>query len=95
MEFKPLYDNILVKLDVSEKKSHGGIILVDNERKDTREGNVMAIGSGRLNADGSLSKLSLKVNDNIIFGQHSGIKITLDNNDYLILREAEIFGVIK
>jgi len=94
--FKPLYDNMLVELDTAEKKTETGIIIsIENEHNSTRNGKVIAVGEGRLNSDGTTSKLLLNVGDNVVFGQHSGISIQFDGKDYLMLREPEIFGVIK
>ena len=95
MQFRPLHDNVLVKrLDTTEEKI-GGIIIPDTAKEKPQEGEVVAVGQGKRLENGKLATLDVKAGDRILFGKYSGSEIKLDGNDYLILREDEVLGILE
>ncbi|MFA5074639.1 MAG: co-chaperone GroES [Candidatus Babeliales bacterium] len=91
----PLYDRVLIKRMESEQKSAGGIIIPDTAQEKTQIGIIEAAGEGKINNDGSLRKLTLKKGDKILFGKYSGTEIKLEGQEYLILKEDEVLGIIQ
>jgi len=91
---KPLYDRVLVKRVEEEDKTPGGIIIPDTAKEKTQVGAVVAVGEGKVNNDGSVRKLSVKVGDKILVGKFSGTEVKFDGQEYLIIREDEILGVV-
>jgi chaperonin GroES len=95
MTFRPLHDRVLIER-VEEKESvKGGIVIPDTAKEKPQEGQVVAVGSGKKEKDGKVIPLDVKVGDRILFGKYSGTEIKIDNDDYLILREEEVLGVIE
>ncbi len=95
MKLRPLHDRILIKR-VEEKESvKGGIIIPDTAKEKPQEGEVVAVGNGKKTEDGKLVPLDVKAGDRVLFGKYSGNDIKLDNEEYLILREDEILGVLE
>ena len=95
MTFRPLHDRILIER-VEEKESvKGGIVIPDTAKEKPQEGQVVAVGSGRKEKNGKVIPLDVKVGDRILFGKYSGTEIKIDDEDYLILREEEVLGVIE
>ena len=95
MKVKPLYDRLLVKRIEEKEQKRGAIIIPDTAKEKPMEGKVIAIGSGRIEKDGSRSKLEVKVGDRILFGKYAGTEIKIDDKDHVILREEEVLGVIQ
>jgi chaperonin GroES len=96
LNIRPLYDRIVVKRqNESESKSDGGIIIPDSAKEKPQRGEVAAVGHGKRLEDGKLVPLEVQVGDQILFGKYSGNEIKIDGNEYLILREDEILGVIE
>ncbi len=95
MKFKPLHDRILIKRLDEETKTKGGIIIPDTAKEKPLEGEVIAIGKGKVMDDGSRRGLDVKVGDRILFGKYSGNEIKIDGIEHLILREDDILGVIE
>ena len=94
MTVRPLHDRILIKR-VEEKESiKGGIIIPDTAKEKPQEGEVIAAGNGKKTEEGKVIPLDVKAGDRILFGKYSGTEIKLDNQEYLILREDEVLGVI-
>ncbi len=91
----PLYDRVLIKRLESEQTSAGGIIIPDTAQEKTQMGLVEAAGEGKLNNDGSITKLKVKKGDKVLFGKYSGTEVALDGQEYLILKEDEVLGLIK
>jgi len=91
---RPLHDRILVKRIDQEEKTKAGIIIPDTAKEKPQEGKIMAVGSGRRD-DGTIVPLDVQVGDRVLFGQYAGTEIKLDGEDYLILREEDILGVIE
>ena len=95
MTFRPLHDRVLIKR-VEEKESvKGGIIIPDTAKEKPQEGEVIAAGNGKKTEDGKVIPLDVKAGDRILFGKYSGTEIKIDNEDYLILREEEVLGIIE
>ncbi len=95
MKIRPLQDRVIVKRIAEEEKSKGGIIIPDTAKEKPQEGKVVAVGKGKVNDDGKLTPLDVKVNDRILFGKYSGTEINVDGEEHLIMREEDILGVIE
>ncbi|TMA55661.1 MAG: co-chaperone GroES [Deltaproteobacteria bacterium] len=95
MKIRPLQDRVIVKRIEEEEKSKGGIIIPDTAKEKPQEGKVVAVGKGKLNDDGKITPLDLKINDRILFGKYSGSEINIDGEEHLIMREDDILGVIE
>jgi chaperonin GroES len=94
MNVKPLHDRIIIqRLDEGEQKV-GGIIIPDSAKEKPQRGKVIAAGTGKSNDDGKLVPLDVKAGDTILFGKYSGQEIKLDGEEYIIMREEEVLGVI-
>jgi chaperonin GroES len=94
MKVKPLQDRILVKRIEEEEKTKGGIIIPDAAKEKPQEGNVIAVGDGKVLDNGTKLKLSVKAGDKILFGKYSGTEIKIDGEEHLILREDDVLGII-
>lgn len=95
MKIRPLYDRVVVRRKEEEAKSAGGIVLPGSAKEKPNQGEVIAVGQGKLLDSGELRPVSLKVGDQVIFGQYSGNNIKIDGEELIILSETEIFGVIE
>jgi len=94
MNIRPLYDRIVVKRIEEKETVQGGIIIPDTAKEKPQEGEVVAVGKGKRLEDGKLVPLDLKVGDRILFGKYSGSDIKLDGDEYLIMREDEVLGIL-
>ena len=95
MKIRPLYDRIVVKRIEEQETVRGGIIIPDSAKEKPQEGEVMAVGKGKRNEkDGTLVPLDVQVGDRILFGKYSGSDIKLDGDEYMIMREDEVLGVL-
>ncbi len=94
MDIRPLYDRIVVKRIEEEETVLGGIIIPDTAKEKPQQGEVVAVGKGKRLEDGKVVPLDLTVGDRILFGKYSGSDIKLDGNEYLIMREDEVLGVL-
>jgi len=94
MNFTPLHDRVLVKRIESEEKTAGGLIIPDTAKEKPQEGEIIAVGSGARDEDGDRIELDVKVGDRILFGKWSGTEIKLDGEDYLIMKESDILGIL-
>ncbi len=95
MKIRPLNDRILVKRMASEEMSAGGIIIPDSAKEKPAEGEVVAVGPGKLNDNGERVAMDVKVGDAVLFSKYGGTDIKLDGEDYLIMREDDILGVVE
>lgn len=95
MAFRPLGDRVLVKRVEEESKTKGGIIIPDSAKEKPVEGKVTAVGNGRILEDGSVRKLEVKKGDRVLFGKYSGTEVKIDGQEYVMLREEEILGVVE
>jgi len=92
---RPLHDRILVKRIEEQETVRGGIIIPDTAKEKPQEGEVIAIGHGKKTEEGKVIPLDVKVGDRILFGKYSGTDIKIEDQEYLILREDEVLGVIE
>ena len=95
MKIRPLNDRILVKRLESETRTAGGIIIPDSAKEKPAEGEVIAVGSGKLNDKGERVALEVKVGDTVLFSKYGGTDVKVEGVDYLIMREDDILGVIE
>ncbi len=95
MKIKPLQDRILVQRVAEEQKTKGGIIIPDTAKEKPIEGSVVAVGSGRVGDDGKRIPLEVKEGDKILFGKYGGTEVKIDGEEYLIMREDDILGIIE
>jgi len=95
MKFRPLYDRVLVKRVAAEEKTAGGLIVPDSAKEKPMEAQVIAVGSGRQNPDGSVREISLNVGDVVLFGKYTGDEIKLDGEEHIILREEDVLAVVE
>lgn len=94
MKVKPLGDRILVKRLEQEEKVKGGIIIPDTAKEKPQKGKVIAVGAGKVD-DGVVTPLEVKVDDLILFGKYSGTEIKIEDEEYLIMREDDVLGIIE
>jgi chaperonin GroES len=95
VKIRPLQDRVIVKRIAEEEKSKGGIIIPDTAKEKPQEGKVVAVGKGKVNDDGKIMPLDVKVNDRVLFGKYSGSEINIDGEEHLIMREEDILGIIE
>jgi chaperonin GroES len=95
MKIRPLQDRVIVRRIAEEEKTKGGIIIPDTAKEKPQEGKVVAVGKGKVNDDGKLIALDVKVGDKILFGKYSGSEVKLNGEEHLIMREDDILGVIE
>jgi chaperonin GroES len=94
MKFRPLHDRVVIRRAEGDTKSKGGIIIPDNAKEKPQEGEVIAVGPGARDENGALIPLDVKAGDTILFGKWSGTEVKIDGEDLLIMKEADIMGVI-
>jgi len=92
--FRPLHDRVVVRRVEAEAKTKGGIIIPDTAKEKPQEGEIVAVGSGARDESGKIVALDVKVGDRILFGKWSGTEVKLDGEDLLIMKEADIMGII-
>ena len=95
MNIRPLQDRVIVKRVKEDEKTKGGIIIPDTAKEKPQEGEVIAVGNGRVNeTTGERISLEVKKGDKVLYGKYSGTEITIDDKEYLILRESDILAVV-
>ena len=95
MKIRPLQDRVILKRIAEEEKSKGGIIIPDTAKEKPQEGKVVAVGKGKVDDNGKIIPLDVKVNDLVLFGKYSGSEINMDGVEHVIMREEDILGVIE
>ncbi len=95
MKFKPLRDRVLVKYSEEAEKTAGGLYIPDTAKEKPQKGEIVAVGPGRVTDDGKLQPISVKVGDVVLFDKYSGSKVTMDDVEYLIVREEDILGIVE
>lgn len=95
MDLRPLHDRVLVRRLEEEEQRRGGIIIPDSAKEKPQQAEVMAVGNGKLLENGERVPLEVKAGDRILFGKYSGAEVKIGADDYLILREDEILGVLE
>ena len=94
MNIRPLYDRVVVKRIEEKENKIGGLFIPDSAKEKPQEGEVIAVGQGKRADDGKLIALDVKAGDRILFGKYSGSDIKLDGDEFLIMREDEVLGVL-
>ena len=94
MKIRPLYDRVVVKRIEDKEQMQGGLYIPDTAKEKPQEGEVVAVGKGKRLEDGKVVALDVQVGDRILFGKYSGSDIKLDGNEYLIMREDEVLGIL-
>ena len=94
LNIKPLGDRIVVKPMEAEEKTKGGIILPDTVKEKPVEGTIVAAGPGRKSDDGKIVEMEVKVGEKILYGKYSGTEVTIEGEEYLIMRESDIFAIV-
>lgn len=95
MKIRPLHDRVIVKRVEEEEKTKGGIIIPDTAKEKPLEGKVIAVGSGRILEDGTVRPLDVKPDDRVLFSKYAGTEIKIEGEEFLMLREDDILGVIE
>ena len=95
MKIRPLQDRVIVERIEEEEMTKGGIIIPQTAKEKPQEGKVVAVGKGKVSDDGTLLPLAVKAGDKILFGKYSGTEVKLNGNEYLIMREDDILGVVE
>ena len=93
--FTPLHDRILVRRVEEDDTVRGGIIIPDSAKEKPQKGEIIAVGKGKSNNEGKVFLLDVKAGDRVLFGKYSGTEIKIDGEDFLIMREEEVLGIVK
>ena len=94
MNLKPLGDRVIVKPKAPEEKTKGGIILPDTAQEKPMEGEIVAVGNGKIADDGKKIAMELKVGDKILYGKYSGTEVKINDEEFLIMRESDVYAII-
>jgi chaperonin GroES len=95
VKIRPLHDRVIVRRLEEERKSPGGIVIPDTAKEKPIQGEIVAVGHGKILEDGKLRPLDVKVGDKILFGKYSGTEVRIDNEELLVMREEDIMGVVE
>ena len=95
MNIRPLHDRVVVRRKEEEEKTAGGIVLPGNAKEKPSQGEVLAVGNGRILENGDVRPLAVKVGDTVVFGQYAGNSVKIDGEELLIMSENEIYGVLE
>ena len=94
MKLKPLADRVVIKPSEAEEKTKGGIILPDTAKEKPVVGEIVAVGPGKVTEDGKKVPMEVKVGDKVLYGKYSGTEVTIEGDQYLIMREADVFAIV-
>jgi chaperonin GroES len=95
MQIRPLHDRVVIKRVEEERKTPGGIVIPDSATEKPIRGKVIAVGKGKILENGQVRALDVKVNDTVLFGKYSGTEVKMNGEEYVIMREEDIMGVIE
>jgi chaperonin GroES len=95
MNIRPLHDRLIVKRFEEEERTKGGIIIPDNAKEKPQQGEVIAVGNGKVLEDGKKAPLEVKKGDRVLFGKYSGTEVKIDGHEYLMMREEDILGIVE
>ena len=95
MKVRPLHDRVIVERIEETEQRIGSIIIPDSAKEKPQQGKIIAAGKGRVEKDGKITPLDVKAGDTVLFGKYAGQEIKIDGNEYLIMREEEVLGVIE
>ena len=94
MNLTPLHDRVIVKPAAAEEVTKGGLIIPDTAKEKPMQGEIIAVGKGKVSEDGKLVAMQVKAGDKVLYGKYSGTEVTIDGDEYLIMRESDIFAII-
>lgn len=94
MNIKPLHDRVVVKPSAAEEKTASGLIIPDTAKEKPMHGEVVAVGTGKVAEDGKVTPLTLKKGDKVLYGKYSGTEITIEGDEYLIMRESDVYAIV-
>lgn len=94
LKLKPLADRVVVKPLPAEEMTAGGLYIPDTAKEKPMQGEIVAVGPGKVTDDGKLQKPEVKIGDVVLYGKYSGTEVTVEGDDYLIMRESDIFGIV-
>jgi chaperonin GroES len=95
MSLRPLADQVLVRRCEVEEQHQGGIVVPDSAKDKPQEGEILAVGPGRMMDDGHCQPIAVAIGDTVLFGKYAGTEVKLDQEDLLVMRESDIFGVLE
>ena len=95
MKIQPLGDRIVIEVLEAKEKTKGGIVLPDTAKEKPQEGKIVAAGKGKVSDDGKTIPLEVKVGDKILYGKYSGTEVTIDEKEYLIIKEEDVLAIVK
>ena len=96
MKIRPLHDRVLLKrLESADKKTAGGIIIPDTAKEKPQEGEIIAVGPGKVTDDGRVQPMNVKAGDRVLFGKYAGTDVKMDDQEYIIKREDDILGILE
>ncbi len=96
MKIRPLHDRVLLKrFEPADKKTAGGIIIPDTAKEKPQEGEIIAVGPGKVTDDGRVQPMNVKTGDKVLFGKYSGTDVKMDDQEYIIMREDDILGILE
>lgn len=95
MQIRPLHDRVIVKRMEEERKTASGIVIPDSATEKPDQGEVLAVGNGKVSDDGKMRALDVKVGDRVLFGKYAGQAVKLDGDEVLVMREEDIMGIIE
>ena len=95
MKIRPLHDRILVRREEEKEAKKGGIIIPDSAKEKPQEGTVIAVGNGKVMEDGKKVPLDVRAHDRILFGKYSGAEVTIDDEEYLIMKEEDVLAILE
>lgn len=95
MNLTPLHDRVIVKPSEPEEVTKGGIIIPDTAKEKPQQGTIIAVGKGKITDDGKVQKLEVKKDDKVLYGKYSGTEININGEEYLIMRESDIFAIVN
>ena len=95
MKLTPLHDRIIVKPAQAEEVTKGGIIIPDTAKEKPLQGKVTAVGKGRIDDSGKVVPMQLKVGDNVLYGKYAGTEVTIDGDEFLMMRENDVFAIVE
>lgn len=94
MKLKPLGDRVVIKPSEAKEQTKGGIVLPETAKEKPQEGKIVAVGTGKKTDDGKIVALTLKVGDIVLYGKYSGTEITVDGEEYLMVREEDVLAIV-
>jgi len=95
MKIRPLGDRVVIQPLEALRKSKGGIVLPDTAQEKPQEGKIVAVGKGKVTEEGKVLPMEVKVGDKILYGKYSGTEVTVDNEEYVVLHESDILGIVE